>query len=65
MCCLKEAHFIFCGTNKSKLKDTNRLKVKGWLKIDNAHSSKEYGYPLISDKIDLKTKRCCQYSDKV
>ena len=51
ICCLQETHF--------RLKDTYRLKVRGWENIFHANgkqkkAGEEY---LISDKIDLKIKK--------
>ena len=50
ICCLQETHL--------KMKDTHRLKVKGWKKIFHANGDqKKAGVAiLISDKIDFKTK---------
>ena len=50
ICCLQETHFI--------LKDTYRLKVRGWKNIFHANGKqKKAGVAiLISDKIDLKIK---------
>ena len=50
ICCLQETHF--------RLKDTYRLKVRGWKKILHANGNqKKAGVAiLISDKIDLKIK---------
>ena len=51
ICCLQETHL--------KLKDMHRLKVKGWKKIFHANNKeKKAGVAvLVSDKIDLKTKK--------
>ena len=48
ICCLQETHF--------RLRDTCRLKVKGWKKIFHANGNqKKAGVAiLISDKIDFK-----------
>ena len=48
--CLQETHF--------GLKDTHKLKVRGWKKIFHANrNDKKAGVAiLISDKIDFKTK---------
>ena len=50
ICCLQEIHF--------RLRDTYRLKVRGWKKIFHANGNqKKAGVAiLISDKIDCKTK---------
>ena len=50
ICCLQENHL--------KIRDTYRLKVKGWKKIFRANrDQKKAGVAiLISDKIDFKTK---------
>ena len=50
ICCLKETHL--------RLRDTYRLKVRGWRKIFHANGNqKKAGVPfLISDKIDFKIK---------
>ena len=50
ICCLQETHFT--------LKDTYRLKVRGWKNISHANGKqKKAGVAiLISDKIDLKIK---------
>jgi len=50
ICCLQETHL--------KMRDTYRLKVKGWKKIFHANRlQKKAGVAiLISDKIDFKTK---------
>ena len=50
-CCLQETHF--------RLKDTYRLKVRGWKNIFHANGKqKEAGVVIfISDKIDLKIKK--------
>ena len=50
ICCLQENHL--------KLRDTYRLKVKGWKKIFHANGNqKETGVAiLISDKIDFEVK---------
>ena len=50
ICCLLETHF--------KLRDTYRLKVRGWKKIfhTNGNQKKAGVAILISDKIDLKIK---------
>ena len=50
ICCLQETHF--------RVKDTHRLKVRGWKKIFHADGNdKKVGIAiLISDKIDFKTK---------
>ena len=49
-CCLQETHF--------RLRDTYRLKVRGWKKIFHANGTqKKAGVAiLISDKTDFKTK---------
>ena len=48
MCCLQETHL--------KLRDTYRLKVKGWQKkfLANGDQKKAGVAVLISDKIDFK-----------
>ena len=48
ICCLQETHFT--------LKDTYRLKVRGWKNISHANGKqKKAGVAIfISDKIDLK-----------
>ena len=50
ICCLQETHF--------RLRDTYRLKVRGWKKIFHANeNNKKAGLQiLISDKADFKTK---------
>ena len=50
ICCLQETHL--------KIRDTYRLKVKGWKKLFQANGDqKKAGVAiLISDKIDFKTK---------
>ena len=50
ICCLQETHF--------KIRNTYRLKVKGWKKISHANrDQKKAGVAiLISDKRDFKTK---------
>ena len=50
ICCLQETHL--------KIRDTYRLKVKGWKKIYHTNrDQKKAGVAiLISDKIDFKTK---------
>ena len=50
ICCLQETHF--------RLRDTYRLKVRGWKKIFYANGNqKKAGVAiLISDKIDFKIK---------
>ena len=50
ICCLQETHL--------KMRDTYRLKVKGWKKIlHTTRDQKKAGAAiLLSDKIDLKTK---------
>ena len=50
ICCLQETHL--------KTRDTYRLKLKGWKKIDHANGDqKKAGVAiLISDKIDAKIK---------
>ena len=50
ICCLQETHFT--------LRDTYRLKVRGWKKIFHANGNqKKAGVAiLISDKIDFKIK---------
>ena len=50
ICCLQGTHF--------RLKDTYRLKVKGWKKIFHANGNqKKAGVAiLVSDKIDFKLK---------
>ena len=50
MCCLQETHL--------KIRDTYRLKVKGWKKILHANrDQKKAGVAiLISDKIDFEIK---------
>ena len=50
ICCLQETHL--------KIRDTYRLKVKGWKKIFHTNrDQKKAGVEiLISDKIDFKTK---------
>ena len=49
-CCLQETHF--------RLRDTYRLKVKGWRKIfhTNGNQRKAGIAIFISDKIDFKIK---------
>ena len=51
ICCLQETHF--------RSKDTYKLKVRGWKNIFHANGKhKKAGVAiLISDKIDLKTKK--------
>ena len=51
ICCIQEIHF--------EPKDIHRLKVKGWKKIFHANNKeKKAGVAvLLSDKIDLKTKK--------
>ena len=48
MCCLQETHF--------RLKDTYRLKVRGWKNIFHANEKQKKARVaiLISDKKDLK-----------
>ena len=47
ICCLQETHL--------RLKDTHRLKVKGWKKIFHANGKKKsWGSSTYSDKIDFK-----------
>ena len=50
ICCLQETHF--------RLRDTYRLKVRGWNKIFHANGNqKKAGVAiLISDKMDFKIK---------
>ena len=50
ICCLKETHF--------RVKNTYRLKVRGWKKIFHANGNdKKVGVAIfISDKTDFKTK---------
>ena len=50
ICCLQETHF--------RLRDTYRLKVRGWKKIfhENGNQKKAGVAILISDKIDFKIK---------
>ena len=50
ICCLQETHL--------EIRDTYRLKVKGWKKIfyTNSNQKKAGVAILISDKIDFKTK---------
>ena len=50
ICCLQETHL--------EIRDTYRLKVKGWKRIFRANidQKKARGAILISDKIDFKTK---------
>ena len=50
ICCLQETHF--------RLRDTYRLKVRGWKKIFHANGNqKKAGIAiLISDRIDFKIK---------
>ena len=50
ICCLQETHL--------KIRDTYRLKVKGWKKIFHANGDqKKAGVPIrISDKIDFEIK---------
>ena len=49
ICCLQETHF--------KLRDSYRLKVKGWKDISCKLDQKKSGVTiLISDKIDFKIK---------
>ena len=50
ICCLQETHF--------RLRDTYRLKVRGWKKMFHANGDqKKAGLAiLISDKIDVKIK---------
>ena len=54
ICCLQETHF--------RPQDTYRLKVRGWKNIFHANGKqKKAGVAiLISDKIDLKTKKVTQ-----
>ena len=51
ICCLQETHF--------RPKDAYRLKVRGWKNIfhENGNKKKAIVAILISDKIDLKTKK--------
>ncbi len=53
LCCLQETHF--------RLKDTYRLKVKGWKKILHANGNQnKVRVPIcITDKIDIKSKIVC------
>ena len=48
ICCLQETHF--------RVKDTDRLKVRGWKIIFHANGkqNKAFVTMLISDKVDLK-----------
>ena len=50
MCCLQETHL--------KIRDTYRLKVKGWKKIFHANGDQKKARVaiLISDKIDFEIK---------
>ena len=50
ICCLQEIHF--------RVKDTHRLKVRGWKKIfhANGNNKKARVAILIPNKIDFKTK---------
>ena len=50
ICCLQETHL--------KIRDTYRLRVKGWKKIFHANRDEKQAQVaiLISDKIDFKTK---------
>ena len=49
ICCLQETHL--------RLRDTHRLKVKGWKNISHKWKREKPGVAvLISDKIDFKTK---------
>ena len=50
ICCLQETHL--------KIRDTYRLKVKGWKKIFRANRDQKKARVaiFISDKIDFKTK---------
>ena len=50
ICCLQETHF--------RVKDTHRLKVRGWKKVFYANgNNKKVGVAILtSDKIDFKTK---------
>ena len=51
ICCLQETHFSF--------KDTQRLKVRGQIKVFDRNENRKKGgiVILISDKIDFKKKR--------
>ena len=51
VCCIQETHLTY--------KDTQRLKIKGWRKIYQAHGKqKKAGVAiLISDKIDFKATK--------
>ena len=53
LCCLQETHF--------RLKDTYRLKVKGWKKIFHANGNQNKVRVLIciTDKIDIKSQIVC------
>ena len=57
ICCLQETHF--------RLRDTYRLKVKGWKKIFHANGNqKKAGVAiLISDKIDFKIKNVARHKE--
>ena len=49
ICCLQETHL--------EMRDTYRLKVKGWKKIFHANwDQKKAGVTILSDKIDFKIK---------
>ena len=58
MCCLQETQF--------RLRNTYRLKVRGWKKIFHANGNqKKSGVAiLISDKIDFKIKTTTRYKAK-
>ena len=48
-CCLQETHF--------RVKNTHRLKVRGWKKIFHSNGNNKVRVAIfISDKIDLKAK---------
>ena len=51
ICCLQEIHF--------GLKDTYRLKVRGWRNISHANGNQKKAgvVTLTSDKMDLKESR--------
>ena len=57
VCCLQEIHL--------KPKDMHRLKVKGWRKIFHANNrEKKAGVAiLVSDKLDVKTKKVTRDKD--
>ena len=57
ICCLQETHF--------RLRDTCRLKVKGWKKIFHANGNqKKAGVAiLVSDKTDFKIKNIIKHKE--